>query len=105
RRVGRDRTFITNYLRVLKLPTDIQSLLETEKLSFGHARTLLGIHDPVTQRRFAQKIVKHGWSVRETEQRVKNLDERKARWRKPLKHSIQTFARPKLSCDEHCRPR
>src|ERR1043166_2128562 len=77
RRVGRDRTFITNYLRVLKLPTDIQSLLETEKLSFGHARTLLGIQDPVTQRRFAQKIVKHGWSVRETEQRGKNLHERK----------------------------
>ena len=77
RRVGRDRTFITNYLRVLKLPTDIQSLLETEKLSFGHARTLLAIQDPVTQRRFAQKIVKHGWSVRETEQRVKSLDERK----------------------------
>ncbi len=77
RRVGRDRTFITNYLRVLKLPTDIQALLEEEKLSFGHARTLLSVQDPVTQRRFAQKIVKHSWSVRETEQRVKNLDERK----------------------------
>lgn len=77
RRVGRDRTFITNYLRVLKLPTDIQALLEEEKLSFGHARTLLAVQDPVTQRRFAQKIVKHNWSVRETEQRVKNLGERK----------------------------
>lgn len=77
RRVGRDRTFITNYLRVLKLPTDIQALLEAEKLSFGHARTLLAVQDPVIQRRFAQKIVKHNWSVRETEQRVKNLDERK----------------------------
>ena len=76
-RVGRDRTFITNYLRVLKLPTDIQALLEEEKVSFGHARTLLGIQDPVIQRRFAQKIVKHNWSVRETEQRVKNLDDRK----------------------------
>ena len=75
RRVGRDRTFITNYLRVLKLPTDIQALLEEEKLSFGHARTLLAVQDPVTQRRFAQKIVKHKWSVRETEQRVKNLEE------------------------------
>ena len=75
RRVGRDRTFITNYLRVLKLPTDIQALLEEEKLSFGHARTLLAVQDPVTQRRFAQKIVKHNWSVRETEQRVKNLRE------------------------------
>ena len=73
RRVGRDRTFITNYLRVLRLPTDIQALLEEEKLSFGHARTLLAVQDPVTQRRFAQKIVKHNWSVRETEQRVKNL--------------------------------
>lgn len=75
RRVGRDRTFVTNYLRVLKLPTDIQTLLEEEKLSFGHARTLLAVQDPVTQRRFAQKIVKHNWSVRETEQRVKNLGE------------------------------
>jgi len=75
RRVGRDRTFITNYLRVLKLPTDIQALLEEEKLSFGHARTLLAVQDPITQRRFAQKIVKHKWSVRETEQRVKNLEE------------------------------
>lgn len=73
RRVGRDRTFVTNYLRVLKLPTDIQTLIEAEKLSFGHARTLLGVQDPVMQRRLAQKIVKHNWSVRETEQRVKSL--------------------------------
>lgn len=77
RRVGRDRTFVTNYLRVLKLPTEIQALLESEKLSFGHARTLLAVQDPVIQRRFAQKIVKHNWSVRETEQRVKNLGEHK----------------------------
>jgi ParB family transcriptional regulator, chromosome partitioning protein len=73
RRVGRDRSFITNYLRILKLPTAIQSLLESEKLSFGHARTLLGVDDPVAQRRLAQKIIKQGWSVRETEQRVKQL--------------------------------
>lgn len=73
RRVGRDRTFVTNYLRVLKLPTDIQKLIEGEKLSFGHARTLLAVQDPVMQRRLAQKIVKHSWSVRETEQRIKTL--------------------------------
>jgi len=71
-RVGRDRTFITNYLRILKLPSEIQSLLETEKLSFGHARALLGLVDAVLQRRFAQKIVKHSWSVRETERRIRN---------------------------------
>ncbi len=73
RRVGRDRTFITNYLRVLKLPTDIQTLLEQDKLTFGHARALLSVQDPVTQRRLAQKIVKHNWSVRETERRVRHL--------------------------------
>src|SRR5215813_6167893 len=73
RRVGRDRSFVTNYLRILKLPTEIQRLLETDRLSFGHARSLLAIEDAVTQRRLAQKIVKHGWSVRETEQRVKQL--------------------------------
>jgi len=73
RRVGRDRTFVTNYLRVLKLPTDIQRLIENDKISFGHARALLAIDDPVNQRRLAQKIAKHSWSVRETEQRVKLL--------------------------------
>ena len=71
-RVGRDRTFITNYLRVLKLPSEIQLLLESEKLSFGHARALLGLADVILQRRYAQKIVKHSWSVRETERRIKH---------------------------------
>ncbi|MDX6577301.1 MAG: ParB family transcriptional regulator, chromosome partitioning protein [Blastocatellia bacterium] len=71
-RVGRDRTFVTNYLRILKLPSEIQTLLEDEKLSFGHARALLGIGDLVLQRRYAQKIVKHNWSVRETERRIKH---------------------------------
>jgi ParB family chromosome partitioning protein len=73
RRVGRDRSFITNYLRILKLPTEIQNLLEREKLTFGHARALLGLsEDVILQRRFAQKIVKHNWSVRETERRIKH---------------------------------
>jgi len=71
-RVGRDRSFVTNYLRILKLPSEIQLLLETEKLSFGHARALLGLADVILQRRYAQKIVKHNWSVRETERRIKH---------------------------------
>lgn len=73
-RVGRDRTFITNYLRILKLPNEIQSLLEQEKLTFGHARALLGVADPQLQRRLAQRIHKHNWSVRETENRIRNLN-------------------------------
>ena len=73
-RVGRDRSFITNYLRILKLPSEIRLLLEREKLSFGHARALLGVGDALLQRRLAQKIVKNNWSVREVERRVRNLD-------------------------------
>lgn len=72
-RVGRDRTFITNYLRLLRLPEDIQQLVESEKLSMGHARALLGIDDPEIQRNVASKIVEKGFSVRETERAIKKL--------------------------------
>lgn len=76
-RVGRDRTFITNYLRILKLPAEIQSLIEREKLSFGHARALLGIDNAQLQRRFAQRIIKNSWSVRDTERRIRHLSHQK----------------------------
>ena len=83
-RVGRDRTFVTNYLRILKLPSEIQLLLESEKLSFGHARALLGLGDVILQRRYAQKIVKHNWSVRETERRIKHAPDSKPAGAKPI---------------------
>ncbi len=97
RRVGRDRTFITNYLRVLKLPTDIQELIEKDKVSFGHARALLGVQDPMTQRRLAQKIVKHNWSVRETERRVKYLDRDQAA---PARTAIEKHQDPNIRAAE-----
>lgn len=77
RRVGRDRSFITNYLRILKLPSEIRLLLEREKLSFGHARALLTLDNALLQRRLAQKIVKNNWSVREVERRVRHLSAEK----------------------------
>ena len=72
-RVGRDRTFITNYLRLLRLPEDIQQLVESEKLSMGHARALLGIDDPEIQRNLAKNVVERGLSVRETERAIKKI--------------------------------
>jgi ParB family chromosome partitioning protein len=72
-RVGRDRSFITNYLRILKLPADILTLVEEEKLSMGHARALLGASSPQAVRKLAQKILQKHWSVRETEERVRAL--------------------------------
>ena len=87
-RVGRDRTFITNYLRILKLPNEIQSLLEQEKLTFGHARALLGIADPQVQRRLAQRIHKNNWSVRETENRIRGLNTQKQPTVTPQVHQV-----------------
>jgi ParB family chromosome partitioning protein len=72
-RVGRDRSFVTNYLRLLRLPSDIQTLLEEEKLSTGHARALLGVDDAEIQRRVARNIVEQSLSVRETEKAIKRI--------------------------------
>jgi ParB family chromosome partitioning protein len=72
-RVGRDRTFITNYLRLLRLPEDIQQLVEFEKISMGHARALLGVDDPIIQKKLAHKIMEQGLSVRETERTIKKI--------------------------------
>lgn len=72
-RVGRDRSFVTNYLRLLRLPEDIQKLLEEEKLTTGHARALLGVADIEIQRRVAHNIIEHTLSVRETERAIKRV--------------------------------
>lgn len=72
-RVGRDRTFVTNYLRLLRLPEDIQKLVEENQISMGHARALLGIDDVQKQRQVAQLIIDRGLSVRETERTIKHI--------------------------------
>lgn len=70
-RVGRDRSYVTNYLRLLKLPEEIQELLQAGRISTGHARTLLGVSQPDLQRRIARRIIDQGLSVRATEQLVR----------------------------------
>jgi ParB family chromosome partitioning protein len=74
-RVGRDRTFITNYLRLLRLPEDIQQMVEAEQLSMGHARALLGVDEPELQRRLAKEVIEKGLSVRHTERTIKRIVE------------------------------
>lgn len=72
-RVGRDRSYITNYLRLLRLPKDIQLLVQEGKLSTGHARALLGANDVDLQRRLARRIIERGLSVRDIEKAVRDL--------------------------------
>ena len=66
-RVGRDRSYITNYLRLLKLPPDLQQLVIEGRLSTGHARTILGLSHADLQRRLARRVIEDGLSVRATE--------------------------------------
>jgi ParB family transcriptional regulator, chromosome partitioning protein len=70
-RVGRSRPAISNLIRILTLPDDVLELLEDRKLSEGHGRALLGLEDHDARRRYAKRAAEEGWSVRETEERVK----------------------------------
>src|SRR5215212_558237 len=74
-RVGRDRTFVTNYLRLLRLPEDIQRMVEAEQISMGHARALLGVDEPEIQRKLAKEVSEKGLSVRQTERAIKRIVE------------------------------
>jgi len=76
-RVGRDRSYITNYLRLLRLPDDLQQLVIEGRLSTGHARTLLALTHVDLQRRMARKIIDDGLSVRATELLVHKSSEEK----------------------------
>jgi len=69
--VGKDRTLIATSLRLLKLPADIQTLVEDQKLSAGHGRALLLTDDPIIQRRVARLVIEKSLSVRETERAIK----------------------------------
>ncbi|HEU4932140.1 MAG TPA: ParB/RepB/Spo0J family partition protein [Pyrinomonadaceae bacterium] len=76
-RVGRDRSYITNYLRLLKLTDDIQQLVKEGRISTGHARALLALNHPDLQRRIARQIIDGGLSVRATEHLVQKASEEK----------------------------
>ncbi len=74
-RVGKDRTTVNNYLRLLKLPTEIQVGLRDGKLSMGHARALLAVADPNEQLRLYEDLLKENLSVRAIESMVKQVNE------------------------------
>lgn len=90
-RIGKDRTNITNYLRLLKLPDPIKNDLREEKLSMGHARTLLAVNDVGMQLNLSSRVIKRKLSVRELEQIVQN-------YKKKLEGSVR--AEPKISDPE-----
>jgi ParB family chromosome partitioning protein len=70
RRVGKDRSTVANALRLLRLPREIQELVESRKLDAGHARALLALETTEAQVELAREAARRGLSVREVEKRV-----------------------------------
>lgn len=70
KRTGKDRASIANYLRLLKLPPEVQSALEQGALTMGHAKALMMLEDPATMMSVGTKVSEQGMSVRQTEQLV-----------------------------------
>jgi ParB family chromosome partitioning protein len=74
-RVGKKRTTIANYLRLLRLPADIQMGIKNKKIEMGHARAILGVNDPAAQLRLYEKILTNDYSVRVVEELVRVFNE------------------------------
>ena len=74
-RTGKDRTTITNMIRLLRLPGEVQLLVAERRLSMGHARAILGLSTPELQTQVAEKAAAQGFSVRQVERLVKKVNE------------------------------
>jgi ParB family transcriptional regulator, chromosome partitioning protein len=82
KRVGRSRPAVSNLIRLLELPDEALEMLETGDLSEGHGKALLGVPGNDTRRRLARDAARGGWSVRETEERVRLAGQPRARPRR-----------------------
>jgi ParB family chromosome partitioning protein len=72
-RVGKSRTAVTNYLRLLKLPAQVQMALKNHEIEMGHARALLALDSPSMQIRLFKDVVKNQYSVRRVEELVQKI--------------------------------
>jgi ParB family chromosome partitioning protein len=89
--VGKDRSSVANYLRLLRLPQEVRANLGSGALSMGHARALLGLPDEASQLRVAREVVAKGLSVRETEALIKKATQPTAP-KEPVQKDVHTRA-------------
>lgn len=76
-RVGKKRATVTNYLRLLRLPAEIQFAIRAKKISMGHAKALLSLENDKDQLKFANQIIEQDLSVRQIEQKIQKLGQKK----------------------------
>lgn len=90
-RVGKSRAAVTNYMRLLKLPAQVQMALKNKDIDMGHARALLSLDSPSTQIKLFKEIQKNGYSVRKVEELVQMLKngESVPTGRKPISSSAK----------------
>lgn len=89
-RVGKNRTTVTNMLRLLNLPDFIQSALKANQISMGHARSLITIEDEEIQEKILNKVIKDGLSVRQIEKAVRDLSDSSKPGKKSSKAKKET---------------
>jgi len=87
RRVGCERSSIANAVRLIQLPSEVQQLIESNQISMGHAKVILGLTGQNEQRRVAQLVVSKVFSVRETEKFIESLLTGKKRGTKELRRT------------------
>lgn len=78
-KVGKKRATVANYLRLLKLPAEVQMGLKDQKIEMGHARALLGIDNAAAQCKIYEQVIANDYSVRKTEELVKKHNEKPAK--------------------------
>ena len=81
-RIGKNRATIANYIRLLKLPAEIQVALKNKQIDMGHARALLAVDDPIKQLQLFHELTKHGYSVRMVEDKARQMNDSKPQARK-----------------------
>ncbi len=72
-KVGKSRSHVANFLRLLQLPDEVKEHVSRGTLSMGHARAIAGVEDDEQKKKLAEQTVREQWSVRELEERIKNL--------------------------------
>ncbi|RAJ02209.1 ParB family chromosome partitioning protein [Chitinophaga skermanii] len=88
-RMGKERSTVTNYIRLLKLPPDIQVAVRNASISMGHARALIGVENIEKQLFVFNEVVKNGLSVRQTEELVRKVNfNEKANVKKPVNNGL-----------------
>ena len=104
-RIGKKRATISNYLRLLKLPPDVQNALSDQRISMGHARALAGLEDVLLQLDLLHEILSDNLSVREVERRIASLAKRKPKEKNKKKSPSFKAMEEKLSSQWSTRVR